>query len=238
MSARYDACVLAGGRASRLGGQDKPGLRVSGRPLIESVAAAVADAGRLIVVGPDRPGLSHAIFRREDPPGGGPVPALRAGLPEVGAPWVALLAADLPFLTAEHVSALLDAADNNAADPNGTDGSDVADREMAEGRAGAGAVLIDDGGREQWLAGVWRTEVLVRALATYEGRSLHGLLAPLSPVKLHLTGEPWFDCDTVDDLQRARSGEPGPRAEAREPSESREDGEHARRSRPRTRSES
>ena len=247
MSARYDACVLAGGRASRLGGQDKPGLRVSGRPLIESVAAAVADAGRLIVVGPDRPGLPHAIFRREDPPGGGPVPALRAGLPEVGAPWVALLAADLPFLTAEHVSALLDAADNNAAAPNGTDldgadgsamGGDVADREMAEGRAGAGAVLVDDGGREQWLAGVWRTEVLVRALAGYEGRSLHGLLAPLSPVKLHLAGEPWFDCDTVDDLRRARSGEPGPRAEARELSESREDGENARRSRPRTRSES
>ena len=78
-----------------------------------------------------------------------------------------------------------------------------------DGEAGAGAVLIDDDGREQWLAGVWRTAVLVRALAGYEGRSLHGLLGPLSPVKLHLTGEPWFDCDTVDDLQRARSGEPG-----------------------------
>ena len=78
-----------------------------------------------------------------------------------------------------------------------------------DGEARAGAVLIDDDGREQWLAGVWRTAVLVRALAGYEGRSLHGLLAPLSPVKLHLTGEPWFDCDTVDDLQRARSGEPG-----------------------------
>jgi molybdenum cofactor guanylyltransferase len=227
MSARYDACVLAGGRASRLGGQDKPALQVSGRPLIESVAAAVADAGRLIVVGPERPGLPHAIFRREDPPGGGPVPALRAGLPEVDAPWVALLAADLPFLTAEHVSALLDAA-----------GGDATGGGAVDGEARAGAVLIDDGGREQWLAGVWRTAVLVRALAGYEGRSLHGLLAPLSPVKLHLTGEPWFDCDTVDDLQRARSGEPGFRAEARAPSGSRENGENVRRPRPRTRSES
>ncbi|MEV6860105.1 NTP transferase domain-containing protein [Streptosporangium subroseum] len=212
MSARYDACVLAGGRASRLGGQDKPALQVSGRPLIESVAAAVADARRLIVVGPDRPGLPHAIFRREDPPGGGPVPALRAGLPEVDAPWVALLAADLPFLTAEHVSALLDAAGGDLTGDmteGAAAGEGMTDGDAADGEARAGAVLIDDGGREQWLAGVWRTAVLVRALAGYEGRSLHGLLAPLSPVKLHLTGEPWFDCDTVDDLQRARSGEPG-----------------------------
>ncbi|MDP9867429.1 MULTISPECIES: molybdenum cofactor guanylyltransferase [Streptosporangium] len=185
MSARYDACILAGGHARRLGGQDKPGLRVAGRPLIETVAAAVPDAGRLVVVGPHRPGLARGIFVREDPPGAGPIPALRAGLAEVSAPWVALLAADLPFLTAGHVSALLAAART-------------------------GAVLVDDGGREQWLVGVWRTAELGEALARYEGRSLHGLLAPLAPVTLHLTGEPWFDCDTPADLRRARSGEPGP----------------------------
>ncbi|MER5623144.1 molybdenum cofactor guanylyltransferase [Streptosporangium sp. NPDC002544] len=191
MTARHDACVLAGGLARRLGGRDKPALHVSGRPLVESVAAAVPGAGRLVIVGPPRPGLPGAIFRREDPPGGGPVPALRAGLAEVTAPWVVLLAADLPFLTAEHVSALLDAAGAGT----------VA---YAEG-ARAGAVLVDDGGREQWLAGVWHTTSLTRALARYEGRSLHGLLAPLDPVTLHLAGRPWFDCDTMDDLQRARA---------------------------------
>ncbi|WP_433238440.1 molybdenum cofactor guanylyltransferase [Streptosporangium sp. CA-135522] len=186
MSARHDACILAGGLARRLGGRDKPGLRVGGRPLIESVAAAVPDAERLIVVGERRPGLARGVFVREDPPGGGPIPALRAGLAEVGAPWVALLAADLPFLSAGHVSALLEAAG-----------------------AGAGAVLVDDDGREQWLAGVWRTAGLAEALARYEGRSLHGLLAPLSPAKLHLAGRPWFDCDTAEDLHRARSEAPG-----------------------------
>lgn len=191
MTVRHDACVLAGGLARRLGGRDKPGLRVGGRPLIESVAAAVPEAGRLIVVGARRPGLPRAIFRREDPPGGGPVPALRAGMAEVSAPWVALLAADLPFLTAGHVSALLAAA-------------------SAAEAPGAGAVLVDDDGREQWLAGVWRTAELARALTGYEGRSLHGLLAPLTPAGLRLPGRPWFDCDTTDDLRRARGGEPGP----------------------------
>jgi molybdenum cofactor guanylyltransferase len=231
MTARHDACILAGGLARRLGGRDKPGLHVSGRPLVESVAAAVPGAARLIVVGPPRPGLPRAIFRREDPPGGGPVPALRAGLAEVTAPWVALLAADLPFLTAEHVDALLDAA--GAGDGPGTAGEGT-----APGGPGAGAVLLDDGGREQWLAGVWHTRSLARALARYEGRSLHGLLAPLAPVTLHLTGQPWFDCDTMDDLQRARTVEPGSDGGGADSGEGRESGDGAGRTRPRTRSES
>lgn len=191
MTGPYDACVLAGGRASRLGGQDKPGLRVGGRPLVERVAAAVPGAERLIVVGTPRPGLPGAVFLREDPPGSGPVPALRAGMTAVTAPWVVLLAADLPFLTPGHVSALLDAA------------------EGAEG-----AVLLDDEDRPQWLAGVWRTARLTRALDDYEGRSLHGLLGPLEPVGLRLPGRPWFDCDTPDDLLSAGGDAPGTAAPA------------------------
>jgi len=232
MTARHDACVLAGGLARRLGGRDKPGLRVFGRPLVESVAAAVPGAGRLIVVGPPRPGLPHAIFRREDPPGGGPVPALRTGLAEVKAPWVVLLAADLPFLTAEHVRALLDAAGAVDEAPLGAAGTGAAEA------SGPGAVLLDDGGREQWLAGVWHTRSLRRALGRYEGRSLHGLLAPLRPVTVRLTGQPWFDCDTMDDLRRARTVGPGPGGEGADSGDGRESGDGPGRARPRTRSES
>ncbi|WP_306461914.1 NTP transferase domain-containing protein [Spongiactinospora gelatinilytica] len=178
----HDAVILAGGGARRLGGRDKPAMVVAGRTLLERVADAVPEAGRLIVVGPSRP-LPGAVFAREHPPGGGPVPALRAGLAEVTGPWLALLAADLPFLTGAHVHGLLAAA---------------------QGRAGA--VLLDAGGREQWLVGVWRTAALREALAAYDGRSLHGLLAPLAPAGLALPGTPWFDCDTMDDLRQARQG--------------------------------
>ncbi|MEV1203450.1 molybdenum cofactor guanylyltransferase [Microbispora rosea] len=182
----YDAVILAGGRAERLGGADKPGALVGGLPLVERVAAAVGDARAVVVVGPprDMPGV---LFTREDPPGGGPVPALRAGLAEVTSPLVVLLAADLPFVVAGHVRALLAAVPED----------------------GAGAVLVDDGGREQWLTGAWRTAALKDALGTYEGRSLRGLLGPLGPVPVRppvAPGEtpPWFDCDTVDDLRAAR----------------------------------
>lgn len=108
MSGGYDVVVLAGGEARRLGGADKPGLVVGGRTLLERVVAAVPGAGRVVVVGPERD-LPGVVFTREDPPGGGPVPALRAGLREVTAPRVVLLAADLPFLTPAHIATLLSA---------------------------------------------------------------------------------------------------------------------------------
>ncbi len=195
--------VLAGGRASRLGGADKPGLVVGGQTLLGAVVAAGTEAGArpIVVVGPARPDIADA--RRgsalrvvsEEPPGSGPVPALRRGLAELDTPgaqdteaepWVAVLAADLPFLRAAHLRALLAAAAGHD-----------------------GAVLIDDGGRAQWLAGCWRADALRRAAAAYQGSSLHGLLAPLRPVSVAIPaglGEPppWLDCDTDQDLQRAR----------------------------------
>lgn len=195
----YDAVILAGGRAERLGGADKPGALVAGLPLVERVAAAVRDARTVVVVGParDMPGV---VFTREDPPGGGPIPALRAGLAETTAPRVVLLAADLPFLAAAHVAALLAAVPDDPADATGTgSGSGT----------GVGAVLVDDTGREQWLTGVWRTAALRAALGAYGGRSLHGLLRPLEPARVRLPvapgqAPPWFDCDTIDDLRAAR----------------------------------
>ncbi|WP_157431228.1 molybdenum cofactor guanylyltransferase, partial [Actinomadura hibisca] len=130
-----------------------------------------------------QPALPRARVVREDPPGAGPVPALRAGLAEADAPWTVLLAADLPFLRPAHVTALLEAA-----------------------QAADGAVLLDGEGREQWLTGCWRTDRLRDALSAYDGASLRGLLAPLGPVPVRLpAGErpPWYDCDTPDALERA-----------------------------------
>ncbi|MGO9783706.1 MAG: molybdenum cofactor guanylyltransferase [Streptosporangiaceae bacterium] len=220
----FGMIVLAGGRATRLGGADKPGLTVGGRTLLDAVLAAGSEAGarQAVIVGPPRPGAGRLLdgpplrFVREEPPGAGPVPALRRGLAELGhpadpaypaypadpvaAPWLAVLAADLPFLRVAHLRALLAAA-------AGEDGA------RHEGAGHDGAVLTDDEGRAQWLAGCWRTAALRRAAGGYSGASLHGLLAPLRPASVRITpgpGEPppWLDCDTEADLRRAR-GWPG-----------------------------
>ena len=192
----FDAVVLAGGRGTRLGGTDKPGLVVGGQTLLGAVVSAVTLAGadRIVVVGPERTGDlksgagGQVRYAREDPPGRGPVAALACGLDQVSASLVVLLAADLPFLRPAHLTQLLTA---------------LAAREEP------GVVLLDDSGRPQWLVSGWVTARLRGALDRYPGSSLGGLLGPLDPVLLPdetAAGEPpgWLDCDTAGDLRRAR----------------------------------
>jgi molybdopterin-guanine dinucleotide biosynthesis protein A len=195
----YTAVVLAGGRAVRLGGKAKPQLEVGGRTMLAAVLAAVADAERRIVVGPRQPVPDDVVVVRENPPGGGPVAALRAGLTEVDTDVVAVLAGDLPFLTAAVIT------------------------ELRERLTGDGALVVDEGGRDQWLLGVWRTEALRGAVRGATGpTSLRKVLAPLSPQRVRPAVEPgspppWLDCDTPADLARARAAvgrpeEPAPPA--------------------------
>lgn len=174
--------VLAGGSGRRLGGVDKPGLVVDGVSLLERVLSAVVDAERTVVVGPERETARLVTWACEDPPGGGPVAALAAGLALVDAPAVALLAADLPFLEAANVRVLRDA---------------MGDRD--------GALLLDADDRDQLLVGVWRTTSLRAALPSIVGGArLGAMLGGLDAVRVRVEGRPWFDCDTEDDLAAAR----------------------------------
>ncbi|MDQ1644151.1 MAG: molybdenum cofactor guanylyltransferase, partial [Cryptosporangiaceae bacterium] len=64
----FAAIVLAGGRASRLGGVHKPGLRIGGATLLDRVLAAATGAGTRIVVGPPQQVPPGVVVLREDPP--------------------------------------------------------------------------------------------------------------------------------------------------------------------------
>ena len=187
MAEPYDAVVRAGGSARRLGGVDKPSLLVGDTSILDRVLRAVTGASRVVVVGPQRPTARDVVWCREEPPDGGPVAALAAGLAEVTAERVVLLAADLPFVTPDAVTALLDAMDGRH-----------------------GALLIDHEGRDQLLAGAWRAES-IRALLpeTVDGARLAPVLLGLDPVRVRVeqrsgVAPPWFDCDTDDDLAAAR----------------------------------
>lgn len=182
----FDAVVLAGGSGRRLGGVDKPSLQVAGSSLLERVLAAVAGAERVVVVGPQRALPPAVVQVCEQPPGGGPGAALVAGLLHVSAPAVAVLAADLPSIGVPVVDAL---------------------REAAYGHDGA--LLVDDDGIDQVLTGVWSTAALRTALAGHDlvDRPLRPLLRPLSVVRVRAAdagAAGWRDCDTPDDLARAR----------------------------------
>ena len=191
----YDAVVLAGGAARRLGGADKPGLRVGGTPLLDRVLDACAQAGTTVVVGPERATSRPVRWVREQPPGGGPVAAVAAGLPHVGAELVLLLAADLPFFDEAAVAALLAAASTQP--------------------AAAAVVLVDADGRDQPLAALYRSAPLRAALAQLPdpaGLPLRRLLGGLPTHRLADPDGASADCDTWDDLEQARTrADRGPR---------------------------
>lgn len=182
-----DAIVLAGGRASRMGGVDKPALVIGGRSMLEAALSAAAGCARIVVVGPHRAELAPEIGQvREDPAGAGPVAAVDAGLRELadsGAPYVLVLAADMPFLSRDTVDELF----GHAAE------------------SGADAVFAADGsGRPQYLIGVWRRDALKSALAELDSpvNQPMKVLVPPNTTTITLTGID--DCDTEDDVREAR----------------------------------
>ncbi len=154
----FDAVVLAGGHSRRMGGGDKTALPVGGVPLLDRALRAVAQASAVIVVGDERPTTRAVTWARERPSGAGPAAAVAAGVALTGAPLVAVLAGDLPFVTGATVARLLASARPN------------------------GAVLVDEGGAPQWLLGAWPREVLVSALSGDQtGRALRSAFAAAAP---------------------------------------------------------
>lgn len=194
MTTPYDVIVPAGGAARRLGGVDKPGLTVGETSLLDRVLAACGGARTTVVVGPARPTARPGVhWTREQPPGGGPVAAVAAGLDLVTADLVLLLAADLPFLDRRTVDRLAAALDRAGADADT-------------------ALLVDAGGRDQPLAAAYRTAPLRAALAGLgdpAGQPLRRLVGGLAGLRVADTDNVAYDCDTWEDLEQARRRDGG-----------------------------
>jgi molybdopterin-guanine dinucleotide biosynthesis protein A len=162
----FAAIVLAGGQARRMGGVLKPLLRVGGVPMIHRVLTAVREAGAdpIVVVGPSELDIhiGWAYRTQEDPPGGGPVAGIHAGLELCAdADEVAVVGGDLPFLTAEALTRL----------------------------RGDAAVSIYRDEQRQPMVSVWHIAGLRAALAT-GARSMNGLLDAVKVSELRNTEPP------------------------------------------------
>ncbi len=209
-----DAVVLAGGRSSRLGGSPKAELVIGSRRLVDIAveAAAAAGARRTVVVGPDGLVAAPVLTTREQPPFGGPVAGLAAGLAALdrldagggeGADasdrtdptdpadrWVLVLTCDLPLAGAA-AAELVAAAASATRETHG--------------------VCLDDG-RPQWLPAVYRRDALSRALLALgdpRGASMRGLADHLTLTTIPDTGGLTADVDTWQDVERARSMQAG-----------------------------
>ena len=181
----WAAVILTGGTAARLGGEDKAALEHAGRSLLEGALAAVAGAAEVVVVGPRTPTTTSVRFAREDPPGGGPLAGVAAGVAALEAEHerVVVLAVDMPHVTAGTVARLLAAAEEVDA-----------------------AWLTDSGGRRQ-LAGVVRPS-LVPSTDGADGAPMRTLMAAGTSHDVPARDHEGDDIDTWDDVARLLGDEP------------------------------
>jgi molybdopterin-guanine dinucleotide biosynthesis protein A len=180
--AAFSAVVLAGGVAARLDGADKSSIELGGRTLLTWALDAVVDAAEVVVVGDPVPTHRPVTFTREDPRHGGPVAALLTGRDALLDPrgTMAVLACDMPFLSARTFQRL---------------------REAAEGRDGA--VLTGPDGRRQ-LAMVLdpaRLDAVRPSVEEQHNLALHRLLAPLDLAAVPAEGREHRDVDTWADVR-------------------------------------
>lgn len=178
----FCAVILAGGQAARLGGVDKASVEVDGRTLLTHALEAVIDAAEVVVVGQPVPTDRPVTFTMESPRHGGPVAGLLTGRDALlrATPAVAVLAVDMPRLTAHTFRRLQEAAD-------GRDG----------------AVLVDPSGRRQLalMLDLPRLDAVRPDLEDQHGMSLRTLLAGLDLAEVAALGDEHRDVDTWTDLR-------------------------------------
>jgi molybdopterin-guanine dinucleotide biosynthesis protein A len=184
------AVVVAGGGAARMGGVDKGSIEVGGRTLLEHALAALSHVADVVVVGDEVRTSRPVTFTREDPRGGGPAAALLAGLRAFPhAPGrVVVLAGDLPRVTKDTVDRLATALEDDV----------------------DGAVLVDRGGRAQYLCASYRVAALLAAAPPYgeeHGLPMHRLLAALRLAEVAAVGDEAVDVDTWEDLRAVSDGD-------------------------------
>lgn len=152
--------ILAGGTGQRMGGIDKAQVRVDGVSLVQMLLKNVTttlDPQNLVVVTQNP--VDNVPTTYEDPPLGGPVAGINAGLKSLteDEEFTAILAVDAP-----HSAFLLPTLESAISGTN----SDV-------------AVIVSANGQVQPLCAVWRTSALQQALVSLgdaRGKSLKKLL--------------------------------------------------------------
>jgi molybdopterin-guanine dinucleotide biosynthesis protein A len=190
--------VLAGGGSRRLG-RDKLTVLLAGRTVLDHLLDGLARAAPdvpLVVVGPRRPTRTPVRWVREDPPGGGPVPALARGIAEIDVeidagidvdladldPIVCVVAGDQPF-AAPAVPVLV------------TTLSRLPDVDAV--------VAMDGAGVDQPLLAGYRLAALRGALGPRPGGAMRAVLASLRVARVAVPAETILDVDTEDDVTRA-----------------------------------
>lgn len=172
--------VLAGGTSRRFG-SDKLDARLRGLTVLGSVVGSLPARWPVVVVGPPRDCGRAVTWTREDPPGGGPLAGVAAGVDVVQTEIVAVVAGDMPF--AGPALVMLVAA-------------------LRTAPAEVGAVVATDGdGRANPLLAAYRTGSVRRKLPNPAANRPAKLLLSLPHLEVAVAGPEGRDVDTPADLE-------------------------------------
>lgn len=182
--------VLAGGRASRLGGRDKAWLTRDGRPQVLRLVDVLRHEAASVLVSANRDparyaarGLPAIADRR---PGLGPLGGLDALAHACTTPWLATVPVDLVDVPVDLIARLATAA------------------------GPAGACARDDDGLQPLVA-LWRVEPLRRAAAEaieHDARTMHDIVARMGLAEAAFAGLRFGNLNTPADLVAAGVREP------------------------------
>ena len=111
------ACIVAGGRARRLGGVLKPLLVVDGETILDRQRAVLAPRAAELVIALARETPAQAPLAGQGVravydvvPDAGPLAGIAAGFAASARPWLLTVAGDMPYLSPAVLDALLAAA--------------------------------------------------------------------------------------------------------------------------------
>ena len=171
--------VLAGGGSRRFG-SDKLGAPLHGSTVLETVVRSLPASWPLVVVGPARDCGRPVVWTREDPPGGGPLAGVAAGVAQVTTDVVAVVAGDMPYAGPALVTL-------------------VAALGTSPPEVGA-VVAVDAHGVPNPLLAAYRTASLRQALPVPVANRPAKLLLAVPHLEVAVTGRAGRDVDTRADL--------------------------------------
>ncbi|NHA69570.1 molybdenum cofactor guanylyltransferase [Phycicoccus flavus] len=171
--------VLAGGRSTRFGA-DKLAAPLRGTTVLDHLLSALPPEWPVVAVGTPRETVRGVRWTREDPPGGGPLAAVLAGVALCRTGTVAVVAGDMPD-AAPALARLLDVL-------------------LAAGPEVEAAVAVDDEDVANPLLAVYRTAALAARAGTPTAGVPARSLLDLVHAEVVVTGRPGRDVDTPADL--------------------------------------
>jgi molybdenum cofactor guanylyltransferase len=117
------ALILAGGKATRMGGVAKHLLVVDGETIFARQVSVLAPrvAEILVSSGEDIAGYRTV---RDSLPGAGPLAGIAAGLAAAKTPWLVVVAGDMPYLEPELIDHMISIA-RTSVDPHASDSLDA-----------------------------------------------------------------------------------------------------------------